>query len=76
MLTQQERVVRELSTLPEDKVEQVLDFIRFLKTRSSSDQELASEFRRALGEARRITTERGITENDIAEEIRQVRAGS
>jgi hypothetical protein len=76
MLTQQERVVRELSTLPEDKVEQVLDFIRFLKIRSTSDQELASEFRRALSEARRITAERGITESDIAEEIRQVRAES
>jgi hypothetical protein len=76
MLTQQELVVRELSTLPEDKVEQVLDFIRFLKIRSQSDQELAREFRRALREARRITAERGITESDIAEEIRQVRAES
>lgn len=74
MLKQQELVIRELDTLPTDKVGEVLDFIRFLKIRAKSNAELEREFKSALTQARAIAAERGITEEDIAEEIRQVRA--
>jgi hypothetical protein len=74
MLKQQELVMRELDTLPTDKVGEVLDFIRFLKIRAKSNAELEREFQSALTQARAIAAERGITEEDIAEEIRQVRA--
>ncbi|MBI4671781.1 MAG: hypothetical protein HY741_08960 [Chloroflexi bacterium] len=74
MLTQQDLVVQELRTLRDDQVGEVLDFIRFLKFRSVSDQELRNEFWRAVNQARDIAAARGITEDDIAEEIRQVRA--
>ena len=74
MLKQQELVIQELNTLPTDKLGEVLDFIRFLKIRAKSDTELERDFRNALAQARVIAAERGITESDIAEEIRQVRA--
>jgi len=74
MLTQPELILQELNTLPSDKVSEVLDFIRFLRIRVKSDAELARDFRDALAQARTIAAERGITEADIAEEIRLVRA--
>jgi hypothetical protein len=74
MLKQQELVIRELGTLPTEKLGEVLDFIRFLKIRAKSDSELEREFKNALTQARVIAAERGITEADIAEEIRQARA--
>jgi hypothetical protein len=73
MHSPQETILRELSTLPEDQANQVLDFIRFLKMRSLTDEELSRSFREALTKARDIATEQGISEADIAEEIRQVR---
>ena len=73
-MTQQDWVIQELSTLPGDKVGEVLDFIRFLKIRAKSDEQIQREFRNALAQARALAAERGITENDIAEEIRQARA--
>ncbi len=73
MLRQQELVIRELDTLPTEKLNEVLDFIRFLKIRAKSDPELEREFKNALTQARAIAAERGITEADIAEEIRQAR---
>ncbi len=71
MLTTQDLVARELETLPPDKVQEVLDFIRFLKIQSKSDDQVTNEFREALVRARAIAAERGITEADIAEEIRR-----
>ena len=73
-MTQQDWVMQELSTLPADKIGEVLDFIRFLKIRAKSNEQIQREFRNALAQARALAAERGITENDIAEEIRQARA--
>lgn len=75
MSRQQELVIRELDTLPTDKLGEVLDFIRFLKIRAKSDAELDRDFKSALAQARATAAARNITEADIAEEIRQVRAG-
>lgn len=73
MLAEREMVIRELNTLPPDKLGEVLTFIRFLKIRAKSDIELAREFKNAVAQARAIAAERGITEADIAEEINLVR---
>ena len=73
-MTQQDWVIQELSTLPADKIGEVLDFIRFLKIHAKSDEQIQREFRNALAQARALAAEREITENDIAEEIRQARA--
>ena len=74
-MTSREVVMRELDTLPTEQLAQVLDFIRFLKIRVKSDEELRKEFRSALAQARAIAAERGITEAEIAEEIHRVRTG-
>jgi len=74
-MTQKDVVIRELDTLPTEQLAQVLDFIRFLKIRVKSDEELRKEFRSALAQARAIAAERGITEAEIAEEIQRVRTG-
>jgi hypothetical protein len=75
MTPQQDLVLREISTLPSEKIGKVLDLARFLKIRLKSDEQVRREFRDALAQARAIAAERGITESDIAEEIRQLRAG-
>lgn len=74
-MTQRELVVQEIKTLADDQVGEVLDFIRFLKFRRISDQELRNKFRRAVDQARDIATDRSITDDVIAEEIRQARTG-
>ncbi len=67
-----EALLRELDGLPEDKTVAVLDFVRFLKSREEED--LERRFTLALEEARKIATQRGITETDILAEIKAVRA--
>lgn len=74
-MTQKDLVLQKLVALPAEQIAQVLDFIRFLKIRLKSDEQVRREFRDALTQARAIAAERGVTEEDIAEEIRQVRAG-
>ncbi len=75
MSPSQELVLRELSTLPEEQLNEVLDFIRFLKVRALTDEELSRRFRDALAKARGIAAAEGISESDVAEEIRKTRLG-
>jgi hypothetical protein len=67
-----EMVIQELSDLPEIGMLEVLDFVRFLKERL---EQLSPEerFDRAWIVARRLATEYGITDQDIAAEIRSAR---
>lgn len=67
-------VIREVQTLPEDQLPGVLDYLRFLRIKSLSGQELEDRFTAALNAARAIARQEGITEEDIAREIAQVRA--
>jgi len=69
-----ETLLQELEGLPEEKVVEVIDFIRFLKTQKDKD-ELARRFARALEEARAIARSRGVTDEDVLEEIKAVREG-
>jgi hypothetical protein len=65
-------VLQELNDMPEIGMLEVLDFVRFLKARL---EELSPEerFDRAWMVARRLATEYGITDQDIATEVRSAR---
>jgi hypothetical protein len=74
-MTIKEAVVSEIESLPESRQADVLAFIRFLKIGLTDQQTIERRFDDALARARLIAEERGITEQDIAEEIQAVRAG-
>jgi len=72
--TARETVIQELDEMPEIGMLEVLDFVRFLKARL---EQLSPEerFDRAWMVARRSATEHGITDLDIAAEVRAARQG-
>jgi len=67
-----ELVLEELRDLPDPGLLEVLDFVRFLKSQWSS-MSAEEQFGRALMVARRVTTEQGITDQDIRDETEKVR---
>lgn len=69
-----ETVLQELEGLTEDRISEVLDFIRFLKFRQEAEK-ARQRFAVAVEEARAIAKARGITDEDVLEEIRAARAG-
>lgn len=68
-------LLREIETLPEEQQADVLAFVRFLKIRFISEEELERNFSSALDRARTISEERGISESDIEDEIKAARSG-
>ena len=68
-------LLREVETLPEKYQSDVLAFIRFLKVGLADSRTVEHDFDNALAQARALAIERGIAEQDIAEEIQAVRAG-
>jgi hypothetical protein len=75
-VTLREVILRELEGLPEGRQADVLAFVRFLKIGLADEHTIESRFADALARARALAAERGITEADVAEEIRATRAGS
>jgi len=75
VVTLKERIIREIETLPEPKQADVLAFIRFLKIGLADIDALEQRFTDALARARATALERGITEQDIDEEIQEARLG-
>jgi tRNA A-37 threonylcarbamoyl transferase component Bud32 len=73
MTTFEQILLREVSTLPEDKQADVLAFIRFLKVSMPDRETVKKELLAALAEARAIAKENNITQEDIEAEIRAVR---
>ena len=69
-----ETVLQELEGLAEDRIPEVLDFIRFLKSRQEAER-ARQRFAVAVEEARAIAREHSITDEDVLEEIQAVRAG-
>jgi len=69
-----ETILQELEGLPEDRIPEVLDFIRFLKFRQETER-AGQRFAVAVEKARTIAKERDITDEDVREEIQAVRAG-
>jgi len=71
----EQTLLRELSTLPEARVADVLAFVRFLKISLPDKEKIRDDFKEALQEARAIAREQNITQEDIEAEIRAVREG-
>jgi hypothetical protein len=71
--TLSELILRELAGLPEARQADVLAFVRFLKIGLADADTVAAQFDRALVEARRIAEARGITDEDIENEINAYR---
>lgn len=67
-------IMREIAGLPEDRQEDVLAFVRFLKIGLADVETTAQQFGSALEQAREIAEEQNITEEDIEDEIRAYRA--
>ena len=69
-------IMREISTLPESRLVDVLAFVRYLKLSIPKEQkEVEERFDKALKSIRARTTEMNITEEDIEAEIHAVREG-
>ncbi|MEW5871085.1 MAG: hypothetical protein AB1894_17555 [Chloroflexota bacterium] len=67
-------LMRELETLPPERQVDVLAFVRYLKYSLPDDETLERNFLSALDKAQALAQERGISEQDIAQEIRSVRS--
>ncbi len=67
-------LLNEIQDLPDDLVNDVLMYVRFLRFREITDAELAARFDQALSRARQIARQRAITDEDIQAEVQSVRA--
>ena len=72
-MTVKDILLRELESLPQQRQEDVLAFVRFLKIGLADSQYLEERFVASVAQARKIAEGRGITERDIEEEIAAVR---
>ena len=73
IMSLKETIVQEIETLPEKRQADVLAFVRFLKIGLADEQTVERRFTDALARAQAIAQERGITEQDIEDEVRAVR---
>ena len=69
----EQTLLREISTLPESRLVDVIAFVRFLKTSLPGKEKARSEFTEALKDARATAKKNKITQEDIENEIRAVR---
>lgn len=70
-----ERTVNELKDLPENHLEEVYEFIKYLKYKSARKIDWKIGFKEALDKMNEISSEHGLTEKDIEEAIDTVRKG-
>jgi hypothetical protein len=76
MTNLEQTIMREISTLPETRLPDVLAFIRYLKLSiPTEEKELEERFDKALKSIRARAKEMNITDEDIEAEIRAVREG-
>jgi rRNA maturation endonuclease Nob1 len=75
MTSLEQTIMREISTLPESNLMDVLTFVRFLKVSLPDKEKTRSEFKEALQDARKTARKYKITQADINAEIRAVRDG-
>ena len=75
MTNLEQTIMREISTLPESNLADVLAFVRFLKVSQPDKEKTRSEFKEALKDARVTAKKYKITQADIDAEIRAVRDG-
>jgi hypothetical protein len=70
-----EAIVREVDTLPEKAQADVLAFVRFLKIGLGDMRELERRFSSAVHAARLVTSGQGVSDEEVAAEIRAARSG-
>ena len=75
MTTLEPTLLREISTLPESRLADVIAFVRFLKTSLPDKEKVRNDFKDALTETRSTAKKYQITQNDVDAEIRAVRDG-
>ena len=71
----QQTIVRELSTLPDEKLADVLTYIRFVKFSLTDAAEIEKRFDKSWKRVQTRAKKLKITQADIDAEIRAVRAG-
>jgi hypothetical protein len=76
MTSLEQTIMREISTLPESNLMDVLTFVRFLKVSLPDKEKTRSEFKEALKDARTTAKKYKISQADIHAEIRAVRDGN
>ena len=68
-------LMREIRTLPENQLSDVLEYVRFLKFKALSGKQIEQRFILAVEQARKIAKKEKLTEDDIQNEIAQMKAG-
>ncbi|MFQ5865956.1 MAG: hypothetical protein ACE5IW_12080 [bacterium] len=71
-----EQTVTELKNLPDNYLEEVYDFIKYLKNRSNRQLNWRIGFKEALDMMNEISIKQGISEKDIEKEIEMARKGA
>jgi hypothetical protein len=75
MTNLEQTIIREISTLPENRLEDVLTYIRFIKLGLADSNEIDKRFDESWKRVQARAKKLKITQKDIEEEIRAVRAG-
>jgi hypothetical protein len=75
-MSPQRTLIEEIKRLPSDKLNQAIDYIRFLRIQAPSSAMLEKRFERALQTARSIAKKKKITDSLIFQEIQRVRAAA
>jgi hypothetical protein len=68
-------VLQEVAALPAEALPELLDYVRFLRLRTTRDEDLKERFLSALETARKIAAQEQINEETIDYEIQQHRTG-
>lgn len=75
MTNLEQTIIREISTLPENRLEDVLTYIRFIKLGLADSDEIEKRFDESWKRVQARSKKLKITQKDIEEEIRAVRTG-
>ncbi len=75
MTNLEQTIMREISTLPEKRLEDVLTYIRFIKLGLADSDEIEERFDKSWKHVQARAKKLKITQEDIETEIRAVRAG-
>ena len=75
MTNLEQTIMREISTLPETRLEDVLTYVRFIKFGLADSDEIEKRFDKSWKRAQARAKKLNITQEDIDAEIRAVRAG-
>ena len=75
MTNLEKTIIREISTLPETRLNDVLKYVRFIKLGLADSAEIEKRFDKSWKQVRSRAKKLRITQADIDAEIRAVRAG-